>query len=734
MTLPAFARPRNYLPWLFAASWWLAPWPATLGAETGPVAFARAQIASAAAQIPAPPPDVAFSIDPHLGAQCYTLRRAGDGVVTVTGGDAVGAMYGGLDVAEAMRLGPATLDSALADTAVHEPRIRQRGIKFNLPLDLRTPSYSDGSDNARANIPEMWSRDFWAGLLDEMAKDRYNVLSLWSLNPFPSMVRVPEFPAVALDDVWRSRVPLGPVPFDGTGKNNVPAAFLADHEIVRKITIDEKIAFWRNVMQMAADRGVAVYIFTWNVFPYGAEGKYGITADMSNRTTIAYYRASVRALLQTYPLIAGLGITAGENMPDTPGITKEQWLWATYGEGVRDALKETPGRTVNLIHRFHQTAPGEITGNWKDYPGFPATFTFSYKYSVAHMYSSTKPPFIAEVMPYLKGGMKTWLTVRNDDIYSFRWGDPDYAREYILNMPPAAQLAGFYMGPDGFIWGRDFLDRQLAGQALGGDRPLVIQKQWYAFMLWGRLAYDPALPDAHFEATLAARFPGVDAAALFAASRAASQIIPQATRFFWGDIDERWFPEANARKDRGTHFYTVGEFMNGVTMPGSGLLNIRQWRDRLLHREPLGARSPLDAADALAGAAEATLHLVAALRAGPGSRPNSELRLTLGDYEAMAQLGLYYAEKIRGACDLALFDASRRPDQRSAAVAHLERALAAWKNYAAVRDAQYVPGFYSRIGWIDITALAAEAAKDIDLARGWQPGSLRYNPSAQPSD
>jgi hypothetical protein len=630
-----------------------------------------------------------------------------------------------------MLLGPAALDSTLADTRIHEPHIRQRGIKFNIPLDLRTPSYSDGSDNARANIPEMWSHDFWAVLLDEMAKDRYNVLSLWSLNPFPSMVRVPEFPDVALDDVWRSRVPLGPVPFDGTGKNNVPPAFLADHEVVKKITIDEKIAFWRDVMQMAADRGVAVYIFTWNVFPYGAEGKYGITADMSNRTTIAYYRASVRELLRTYPLLAGIGITAGENMPDTPGVTKEQWLWATYGEGVRDALKDMPGRTVNLIHRFHQTAPGEITGNWKDYPGFPATFTFSYKYSVAHMYSSTKPPFIAEVMPYLKDGMKTWLTVRNDDIYSFRWGDPDYAREYILNLPPAAQLAGFYMGPDGFIWGRDFLDRELAGKALGAERPLVMQKQWYAFMLWGRLAYDPALPDAHFEATLAARFPGVDAATLFAASRAASRIIPQATRFFWGDIDERWFPEANARKDRGIHFYTVGEFMNGVTMPGADILNIRQWRDRLLNEEPLGALSPLDAADSLAGAADTTLRLITALRAGQGSRQNRELRLTLGDYEAMAQLGLYYAEKIRGACDLALFDASRHPEQQAAAIAHLERALTAWKGYAAVRDAQYVPGFYSRIGQIDITALATEAARDIDLARAWTPGSLKYDPRAQ---
>jgi hypothetical protein len=690
-----------------------------------PVEFAKNEITVAAAAAKLGTPLVVFKTDPALGAQAYRIERGSAAALVVAGGDATGAMYGGLDVAEALRLGPAAMEALLADTRVHAPHIAQRGIKFNLPLDLRTPSYSDGSDNARANIPEMWSRDFWAAFLDEMARHRYNVLSLWSLNPFPSLVCVPEFPDVALDDVWRSRVPLGPVPLDGTGKNNVPTAFLADHEVVKKITIDGKIAFWRDVMQMAADRGVAIYVFTWNVFPYGAEPKYGITADMSNRTTIAYYRASVRELVKTYPLLAGIGITAGENMPSNPDFTKEQWLWATYGEGVRDALKDTPGRTINLIHRFHQTAPGEIARNWQNYPGYPATFSFSYKYSVAHMYSSTKPPFIAEVLPYLKAGLKTWLTVRNDDIYSFRWGDPDYAREYIQNLPPPAQLAGFYMGPDGFIWGRDFLDRELAGQELGAARPLVMQKQWYAFMLWGRLAYDSTLPNSFFEATLRAHFPGVDAAALFAASNAASKIIPQATRFFWGDIDVRWFPEANARNVRGSHFYTVAEFMSGITMPGSGILNIREWRQRLLDHKPLDALSPLDAADALAGDAETTLRLVAKLRGDSRALQNRELRLTLGDFESMAQLGLYYAEKIRGACDLALYDARRETERQRSAIAHLERALIAWKSYAAVRDAQYVPGFYNRIGQIDITALAAEAAKDIDLARNWQPGALR---------
>jgi len=144
---------------------------------------------------------VALTVEKGDAAQSYRIRVRNEGgrrVITVRGADAAGAMYGGLDIAEAIRTG--TLDS-LKDSD-HKPHIARRGIKCNIPLDLRTPSYTDCSDAAQANIPVMWEREFWTALLDAMARHRYNVLSLWSLHPFPSLVKVPEFPDVALDDVW----------------------------------------------------------------------------------------------------------------------------------------------------------------------------------------------------------------------------------------------------------------------------------------------------------------------------------------------------------------------------------------------------------------------------------------------------------------------------------------------------------------------------------------------------
>jgi len=95
--------------------------------------------------------------------------------------------------------------------------------------------------------------------------------------------------------------------------------------------------------------------------------------------------------------------------------------------------------------------------------------------------------------------------------------------------------------------------------------------------------------------------------------------------------------------------------------------------------------------------------------------------------EALAHLGRYYAAKIRGACALALFDASSDQHEHAAALRHLTEALTHWKNYAAIRDDHYVPALYNRLGYLDVTALTPEVAADLDIARDWRPGILQDN-------
>jgi hypothetical protein len=243
-------------------------------------------------------------------------------------------------------------------------------------------------------------------------------------------------------------------------------------------------------------------------------------------------------------------------------------------------------------------------------------------------------------------------------------------------------------------------------------------------MLWGRLSYDPDLPDALFERTIAVRFPEVPAGRMFRVWAEASKIIPQITRFFWHDIDMMWLPEANTGHPIWfTGFYTVKHYIEGGTMPESGILNIVEWRKRRLAGQPMQGITPLEVSDALANSADTTLRMVSELRAKQGT--NKELRLTLGDLEAMAHLGNYYASKIRGACQLAVFDKTGKSEDRENAIAHLQAALGHWKRYASAYTAQYKqPQLYPRVGWVDIPGFVSKVEQDIAIARLWTPGTV----------
>ncbi|MDP9175668.1 MAG: carbohydrate-binding family 6 protein [Planctomycetota bacterium] len=653
--------------------------------------------------------------------QSYAVRKlqsAGQTTYIVLAADPAGAMYGALDLAEAIRLD--TL-SSLQDSD-HAPFIPRRGIKFNIPLDARAPSYSDAGDSAQQNIPEMWSLDFWREFLDEMARQRLNTLTLWNLDPFPSLVKVPEYPDVALADVMRTTLPFDTT-YALTGRDMVRPAQLQHLEIVKKMSIDQKIKFWQDVMDYAHDRGIDVYLFTWNLFTWDADGKYGITNDQANPITVDYFRKSVRQTLLTYPRLAGIGITAGENMQNLPGeASKERWLRNTYGAAIEDVKKLQPNRSILLIHRLNQATVKPVMAAWKDYS---EPFELEYKYSVAHMYSSPTPPFAKHDLAALPPGVHVWFTARNDDIYSFRWGDPNYARAYVRNLPGPEVRAAFLVGSDGLIWGREFTSTEP-----DSPRQLFIKKQWYSLMLWGRLGFEPDLPNTLFERTLDLRFPEAAPGKLFAASASASKIIPQVTRFFWSGNDLAWFPEACISHPSHRGFYTVKDFINGTSMPGAGVLNIRDYCKTVSQSAPIAGISPPEVAAALHKTADQTLQLLSEL---PQHPTNKELRLTLGDYQAMAYLGNYYAEKILGATDLAMFDAEGNPQRQTSAIHHLETAAEYWKQYASVATRQYRPQLLTRIGYVDLLALSAKVEKDIEIAKAWKSTGRQIDPTGKPN-
>ena len=452
-----------------------------------------------------------------LEAEGFSIQRTkGKDATTifVVAEDQAGLMYGGLELAEIIKLNG--INSI--NNITQNPYMKKRGVKMNIPLDVRTPSYTDVSDAAQQNIPEMWSMEFWKEYLDSLASYRFNFVSLWSLHPFPSLVKVPEYPDVALNDVHRSKAifqeyySTRAIGFDAPEIVN-------NYEVVKKISIEEKIKFWQDVMQYAKERNIAFYIVTWNIYTCGATGKHGITDAIDNPVTKDYFRKSIKQLFITYPLLAGIGLTTGENMPGADFQAKEDWSFDTYAQGVLDVAKIQPDRKITLIHRQHEAGASDIVKKFSPLiENKNINFVFSFKYAQAHVYSSTNQIHHHEFVKQIKetGKFKTLWTLRNDDIYYFRWGSPDFVRAFIKNIPMDV-TEGYYYGSDQYIWGREFLDRYP-----NGKREIEIAKHWYQWMLWGRLGYDPTVDNDRFIANLKHHFPRINNKILFDAWQSAS--------------------------------------------------------------------------------------------------------------------------------------------------------------------------------------------------------------------
>jgi hypothetical protein len=573
------------------------------------------------------------------------------------------------------------------------------------------------SDAGQANIEHMWSFEFWRDYLDSLARHRYNYVSLWNLHPFPSLVKVPEYPDVALSDVKRSRIAFDEdYPTIATGL--VTREMLANTETIKKLSIEEKIEFWRRVMRYAKDRNIDFYIITWNVFTYGVDGRYGITDALDNERTVDYFRKSVRELLLTYPLLRGIGLTTGENMPDEDFQAKEDWAFATYGQGVLDVARSQPERQIRFIHRQHQTRAQDIARTFAPLRKQPnVDFIFSFKYAQAHALSSTKQTFHQGYVESL-GDLKTIWTLRNDDALMFRWGAPDFVREFIKNIPREPSQ-GYYLGSDMWVWGRDFLSRNAPE-----PRALEIDKHWYHWMLWGRFGYDPSLSNQRLMALIAERYPTVDAKIMFDTWQHASMIYPLTTGFHWADFDFQWYIEGCRSRpgpaQTASGFHDVNRFISLGTHPGTDNIAIPRYVDALLQQENLQGTTPPEVSRRIDAHADAALEGLRSVTAKAGA--STELVDTLSDIQAMALLGKYYAAKIRGATQLAHYRRDGDVARQRGSIAELSAAQKHWMEYTKLAASKYKnPLWTNRVGYVDWAELSAEVAKDVETARQAKP-------------
>jgi hypothetical protein len=609
-----------------------------------------------------------------LGEQAYALRTTTQPQTSywVLGGDNNGAMYGGLQVAE--NIGFDGFTGTYSNQV--SPTIMQRGIKLNVPLDARLPTYggNDAPKNGKPSpkstaaakaIPNVWDMKFWTTWLDEMARNRYNVLSVWVNHPFPALVKVPGYENICLPFIQG---------FDGYSDPS--------------LTIDKRIAYWRQVMTYAHQRGFAFQFFTWNVHPdWATDVDSRITEDQTNNATTAYISKSMAVLLETYPELDGFGISAGDGMTG-PDDANTSWTWASYGVSTLDYIKKNPNRNFTIIHRALAVSLSSIYKNWAPLKALTSStkfkLDFEFKYSNAHMYSTVKPQWYeSDRNEALVAKQPTWLTLRNEDFHYLNWGDPKFVRDYIDSIPNKEIIRGYYIGSDTYS---PTLAYFYKNNALNGK--LEVQRNWYQQLLWGRIAYDRQTSDEVLKNKMSQKFSLGSAENLFTAWAKASRPLPKVLDLTQGTwpLDANMYLEANwgitgqdNKGDRIIGFHTINEMVTAQIAKGSKLCPIST--------SALNSCGSLKNSYLLADEMEADAKSALDLINPISSSGNSELEIAISTVKQLAYLSNYYAYKIRAAT-------FKKAAKTSNALDALGKAYCWWTSYSNSMDAMYIGNKY----------------------------------------
>jgi hypothetical protein len=629
--------------------------------------------------------------------QSFRISRFGDRI-HIEGSDSRGVMYGCMEWAERILRGETLTEG---EEIVQKPALGIRGIKYNLPY-----APFDAGDPFVMNEQTCLDIDFWKAYLDMLALNRYNCLSLWSEHPYHLMV---------VSTKYRAANPFS------------------------DIEIDRNIRFFRELFRHATNRGIDIFLFTWNIrlIPEAARGlglpenvgDFGnMYDDLIHRVGLPlnrfrgqsevirdYIREMVLQVLITYPELKGLGTSASEWM-DGDGHERERWIVDTYVEAIKQS-----GRDIPFIHRTNMQNAGKEIKEMVQ-PLFPENrFYISWKYSNAHCYSHPEPQF-EKLWRAWEGidldSTQVLFTVRNDDVFTHRWGDPDYVRAYVKGMMKP-YVKGFYWGADGYAWGKDFQHADHGHKTWTYD----FERHLLQFQLWGRLAYNPDTDDSFWAQGLK-HYSRAHAPLFLEGLREASKIIPAVNRLFWIDYDFQWHAESCLSQVSG--FKTILDFVQATPMPGVGVMGISEFARAEMEGDAEAAaepyeETPMDILHILERAAAETERIAAQLEQELGELCGGHAECTLFDLKAYVEMGRYYNRKFTAALELNRYKHNGDPIHKQQAVASLEQAARHWERLGAYWSLHNKPYFMARVKrTFGYPLYMKDVLGDIELARRYE--------------
>jgi hypothetical protein len=477
---------------------------------------------------------------------------------------------------------------------------------------------------------------------------------------------------------------------------------------------DAEMEEWKRlfagIFRMAHERGIDTYLVPFNIFVppefskahnvamNNLEHHHFVDGDTSEIVK-RYTRDCVRQVLEEYPELSGMGLTLGEGMGGMTPLERERWMKETIIEGMRLA-----GRSSKLIHRIpfsgNTGSLGETTVEMEritregieeearmDFIEGPVWASLKFNWS--HPLSTEKlikvhggKLYGTYFDPEPKGYKVTWKA-RNEDIFCLRWGVADFIRSHIRgNTPP--YVGGYSIGSETYIPAKDYFTRP----EWKVPWKYAFERQWLYYKLWGRLLYDPETPDEIFAAEFVRRY-GEAARTLFAAHSLAGRTPLRLGFSFDATWDFSLYEEGFMALDpasRRVSFISVDRLISQPPMDPRYISIPEYVRAAGAGRGVEAGRiSPPAMADELERDCRRALELVRGLDAAG----DTALMFEIADIKAWANLGLYFACKLRGALSLQLFRTGKNEADKRAAAELLREALRYWDEVVAITRPLY---------------------------------------------
>jgi len=599
----------------------------------------------------------------QLGEEAYAIRADGK-KISVIAGDERGMIYGSLSLAEELRNGRRLEE---IKSRSEKPHYSFRAIKFDLPWD--TYRHSDALD---LHYETCRDPNYWEAFLDMMVENRFNALTLWNLHPYTFMIKPKNFPEAS--------------PF-------------TDAELKEWQTL------FHGIFRMAKERGLDIYIIPFNIF-VSPEFSKAHNVNMDNlqhdffvkgdtsQLVKRYTRECVTQMLQEYPEITGMGLTLGEGMGGMTPQDREEWMKQTIIEGMR-----LSGRKLKLIHRipFSSTTGSlgvtsieteKMTRREIEAQGQlsflkPPIFA-DLKYNWSHAHSTPKlvkvhggKLYDTYFKPEPKNYKINW-TVRNEDFFCLRWGVPDFIRAHIARNNQS-YVGGYMIGSETYIPAKDYFTKP----GIAVNWKYAFERQWLFYKLWGRLLYNPLTPDAVFQAEFTRRY-GKQGSNLLKAFSLAGKTPLYLGSLFDFTMDLTLYSEGFMALDdkvKRVEYISVDRLIHQpVTDPD--YVSVADYVKAVADRTsftPNKVTPPL-----LIEMLERNCNGALALVKGINTSGNNALLFEVADIKTWANMGLHFAEKLKGAIALQTYRTQGGAENKQNSIKHFEDALKYWDKIISI--------------------------------------------------